>query len=455
MVDHLPEANFNKLLGDSANTSAQGQANDETWQDKFLRETKLVGTGLTGFTDAASTALSPDHIGETAGKVAFSVAAGYALTRMAPQAGLTGLFARSAATGMGASFLYDVAGNGAQVANALSDNWQSDRNWQQNSAVMRNSLGHFAFDTTLMTAGGIGGGRLAELRALSLYPAQSGIPGFGQNGFLPSGDYKVSWQDFSKRYGTTPHRQELLANLEMVAGHIKNAGSTEITVGGSFVSSKPAPKDYDIAWSTEGVTREKLPPDLFSWHARSDTKLGLKGDVYPADTNMGAMGEWREALGQTRLGEPVGTVTIDLSTIKAKPTSPQTYEAWRAENEATRARIQESTRNQAAERKILQKKADDVMDALPQAIEGKTEGVVEWLTDFGAINERVRVDNRYVGQALVDAGYKPNARANDPLVKTDRQAASEWYIGQCLIYLLKGEPIPDVLASVGHNLPPK
>jgi hypothetical protein len=55
----------------------------------------------------------------------------------------------------------------------------------------------------------------------------------------------------------------------------------------------------------------------------------------------------------------------------------------------------------------------------------------------------------------VNAGYKPNARVNDPLVKTDRQAASEWHIGQCLTYLLKGEPIPGILASIGHNLPPK
>jgi len=454
VVDHLPEANFNKLLGSTAaDSAAQQRSENESWQDKAVREAQLVGTGLAGFTDAAAHALDRDHIGETLGKVAFSIAAGYALTRMAPKTGLTGFLARSTATGMGASFAYDVVGNGVQVTNAVADNWQSDRNWQRNSQVMRNSLGQFAFDATLMTAGGLGGGRLAEMRALSLSPVPSNIPKFGDNGYLPAGDYKVSWQEFAKRYGTTPQRTELLANLQMVAGHLKNAGSSEITVGGSFVSSKVAPKDYDIAWSPTGVVREKLPPDLFSWHPRAQTELGLKGDVFPGDANLGMMGPWREALGSTRAGEPVGTVTIDLATVKAGRTSPQTYETWRVRNEAMRLKLEQESATQVKAQGTVQRRADEAIANLPEAIAGKTDGVVAWLEGFGAINEGAKFDSKSIGEALVRAGYKEDARFNDPLVKTDRQAASEWYIGQCLHYLLKGEPIPGTLAAIASVLP--
>src|SRR5262249_41020942 len=62
-------------------------------------------------------------------------------------------------TGMGVSLIADVASPGrlGKIGEALQDTWHSSSNTDRNKATIEQSLGRFAFDTALMTAGGLTG----------------------------------------------------------------------------------------------------------------------------------------------------------------------------------------------------------------------------------------------------------------------------------------------------------
>lgn len=65
------------------------------------------------------------------------------------------------------AFLWDIAKNGKQLTNAVSDAWVSDKNYDENVKAM-NHVGEFVFDTTLMSAGGLIGDKMARRYLSSL-----------------------------------------------------------------------------------------------------------------------------------------------------------------------------------------------------------------------------------------------------------------------------------------------
>jgi hypothetical protein len=128
----------------------------------------LIGCGIAGFGHAATESVSDrEHIINTAGKLALSAALGIAMGRLAPANTIAGELVRIAGTMMGVSFAGDVIMHGNDVSAALLDNWNSDSNWVRNKGIMQEQLGRFAFDTALMTAGGIAGSRFARSEAFN------------------------------------------------------------------------------------------------------------------------------------------------------------------------------------------------------------------------------------------------------------------------------------------------
>ena len=72
------------------------------------------------------------------------------------------------------------------------------------------------------------------------------IPPFEPDtGNLPAGIHEASWEEFSERFGTTPHRRQLLAGLRTAAELLGSFGSRHLWVDGSFVTAKENPADYD------------------------------------------------------------------------------------------------------------------------------------------------------------------------------------------------------------------
>jgi hypothetical protein len=124
---------------------------------KLLREVELTEQIGQGFAHAAREAFKYENLPETAGKVAVSAALGVVMGRYAVTSGLQGALTRSAMAGSSLAFVGDVVGNGFRLSEILTDTWHSPADRDAHLHVARETLGKFAFDTALMTAGGLAG----------------------------------------------------------------------------------------------------------------------------------------------------------------------------------------------------------------------------------------------------------------------------------------------------------
>jgi predicted nucleotidyltransferase len=74
------------------------------------------------------------------------------------------------------------------------------------------------------------------------------LPSFQSNGNLPSGIWRVSWEEFSAYFGhTNARRSNLLSQLTRLIDDVRRATSlVGLYVFGSYVTSKTHPGDLDL-----------------------------------------------------------------------------------------------------------------------------------------------------------------------------------------------------------------
>ena len=134
---------------------------EESWVDKARREVQLIGTGLSGFADAAKEAFV-EHPLQTAGNVAAGIGIGIGMAYLSRGRGLGLTATKTIGAVSGLAFLKDIVANGSEIAGAMTDTWKSDRNWDANAQTMRTHLGKFAFDTALLSASGAAGSKIGH-----------------------------------------------------------------------------------------------------------------------------------------------------------------------------------------------------------------------------------------------------------------------------------------------------
>ena len=142
------------------------------------------------------------------------------------------------------------------------------------------------------------------------------IPDFQKDGNLPAGVHECLWHEFATRFGSTPHRQRLLAGLKAALDSLKAAGCLMVYVDGSFVTAKEVPGDFDGCWDVRGVDPAKLDPVLLTFeNARAAQKIKYKGELFPAHAMADSIS------GRTFLdffqiakdtGNPKGIIALDL-----------------------------------------------------------------------------------------------------------------------------------------------
>jgi hypothetical protein len=71
------------------------------------------------------------------------------------------------------------------------------------------------------------------------------IPAFNEFGYLPPGIYETSWLEFMKRFAINPQRRRLATGLAAALRKLGIAGCRRVLIGGSFVTSKEHPNDFD------------------------------------------------------------------------------------------------------------------------------------------------------------------------------------------------------------------
>jgi hypothetical protein len=77
-------------------------------------------------------------------------------------------------------------------------------------------------------------------------------------GALPPGIHEATWAAVVVRYGYNPVRRRLLDGLAMALEGLRVAGCRRAYLGGSFVTTKPEPGDFDMCWDVAGVDEDRL-----------------------------------------------------------------------------------------------------------------------------------------------------------------------------------------------------
>lgn len=111
------------------------------------------------------------------------------------------------------------------------------------------------------------------------------IPPHDADGFLPAGVHSAEWLEFAARFGDGPRRQRLLQGMARALRALRAAGCQSVCVGGSFVTLKAAPGDFDICWDERGVDGNLLAtnsPELLIFEkGRALQKLTYGGELLP------------------------------------------------------------------------------------------------------------------------------------------------------------------------------
>jgi len=166
----------------------QSDDSDESPLSKIAREAYVVGCGVVGGVKEGFKEAWQDPCG-TGLRLGLSIGIGFGLGYFQRSAGLLRLGSQAFGTALGASFALDVMAprRWSAISTALADTWNSGKNTARNLAVVENNLGRFAFDTGIMTAGGIGGALMGEGVATKL-------PQWRENRLFSRQGYSVVWE---------------------------------------------------------------------------------------------------------------------------------------------------------------------------------------------------------------------------------------------------------------------
>lgn len=144
------------------------------------------------------------------------------------------------------------------------------------------------------------------------------LPPFTPEGVLPPGCHRATWSDLIDRFGGSPRRDRLLDGLLRVGQNLRDAGARVIWLGGSFVTSKSEPDDFDGVWLPRTVNLNVVDPilldevDLRNGRAKQKAKYG--GELLIGfESNSGQA--FQAFLQQDRDGNLQGIVRLDLRTL--------------------------------------------------------------------------------------------------------------------------------------------
>jgi len=144
------------------------------------------------------------------------------------------------------------------------------------------------------------------------------IPDFREDGTLPPGVHSAEWIEFAARFGTNPHRRQLLAGLKEGLELLAAAGSRLGYVDGSYVTAKDFPADFDACWDVRGVNPSSLDPVFFDFeNGREAQKKRFLGEFFPAQLPEGASGKTFLEFFQTdkNTGNSKGVVAIAIKEL--------------------------------------------------------------------------------------------------------------------------------------------
>lgn len=136
------------------------------------------------------------------------------------------------------------------------------------------------------------------------------IPAFNELGYLPPGIHETSWPKFMERFATNPQRQKLATGLAAALRKLAIAGCRRVIIGGSFVTSKENPNDFDGWYENFGLDFNILDP-LFVENVESQIEV-FGGTLFSPPIYEGFFQTDRE-------GIPKGVIVLDPKEMITQP----------------------------------------------------------------------------------------------------------------------------------------
>lgn len=143
------------------------------------------------------------------------------------------------------------------------------------------------------------------------------IPKFEQNGNLPAGIHLSTWKETKNVLAFNEHRQQLVEGMKRVSEILKQAGCSRIYIGGSFVSRKTHPNDFDLLWDDKSVDFKILQSlDINLFDAGRNKRLAQKktygGEIFEAYLYANDYETFIDFFQKDKNGKIRGIIAIDL-----------------------------------------------------------------------------------------------------------------------------------------------
>lgn len=133
---------------------------------------------------------------------------------------------------------------------------------------------------------------------------------------LPTGLHYVTFREFRDGFATNPHRQWLFDGFRSACQELRAAGCSKIFVGGSYVTSKEFPSDYDACWDPIGVSGT-LDPLIYDENYRLERRDKYRGDLLIGGCESGPGGQYYRFLSKDKnSGEERGMIGIKLRMVE-------------------------------------------------------------------------------------------------------------------------------------------
>jgi hypothetical protein len=143
------------------------------------------------------------------------------------------------------------------------------------------------------------------------------IPAFNEFGVLPPGVHLCNLEEFRERFETyqgSGRRFRIFEKLEKLVHDVSSSSCVRrLILGGSFVSAKDAPNDFDcILVLDSSIIGEELRPSDYNLVSRKRARSLYGGDVIPLVEGSEALDWYIEFFQTTRDGHITGLVEIEL-----------------------------------------------------------------------------------------------------------------------------------------------
>lgn len=143
------------------------------------------------------------------------------------------------------------------------------------------------------------------------------IPDFNENGLLPPGIHLVGLEEMEERFAIFDRSDNRLRIFEQLEKFVQECRKTSIVkrvlVGGSFVTSKSEPNDFDcIVVLNHEIVGTTLRPFEYNVISRKMVRQSFGGDLLVALEGSDALNEYVSFFGTTRDGQEAGLVEVIL-----------------------------------------------------------------------------------------------------------------------------------------------